>query len=121
MLADDVRKLPKPRSKMTGSGYTHLLDTVTTRRTKGEIEVGWGKYYGPMVENGTVRADAVPHVMPTFQKNKQKYYQAIDKELYGSKGEKKNGNYDKKPPIKDPVGRSISALISRKTENIQGI
>ena len=82
MLADDVRKLPKPRSKMTGSGYTHLLDTVTTRRTKGEIEVGWGKYYGPMVENGTVRADAVPHVMPTFQKNKQKYYQAIDKELW---------------------------------------
>ena len=28
MLADDVRKLPKPRSKMTGSGYTHLLWTA---------------------------------------------------------------------------------------------
>lgn len=47
MLADDVRKLPKPRSKMTGSGYTHLLDTVTTRRTKGEIEVGWGEILWP--------------------------------------------------------------------------
>ena len=49
-LIRDVRALPKPRSKITKSGYTHLLDSVAMRKNKGEIEVGWGKYYGPMVE-----------------------------------------------------------------------
>ena len=81
-MAADVRKLPKPRSRVNASGYTHLLDTVTYRRTKNEVEVGWGKYYGPMVENGTVRARAIPHILTTFQTNKQKYYQIIERQLW---------------------------------------
>ena len=41
-LARDVRALPKPRSQIRKSGYTHLLDTVSARKGKnGEVEVGW--------------------------------------------------------------------------------
>ena len=81
-LIRDVRALPKPRSKITKSGYTHLLDSVAMRRNKGEIEVGWGKYYGPMVENGTTKMDAQPHFRPTFNKNKEKYYKLMIDEIW---------------------------------------
>lgn len=68
-FAKDVRALPKPRSRISAAGYTHLIDTVTTRRNKKEIEVGWGKYYGPMVERGTKKMKAAkPHIRPTFEK-----------------------------------------------------
>lgn len=33
-LARDVRALPKPRSQIRKSGYTHLLDTVSARKGK---------------------------------------------------------------------------------------
>ena len=83
MFVQDVRKLPKPRSAIKAAGYTHLLDTVTYRKNKGEIEVGWGKYYGPMVEHGTRKMNGTPHIKPTFQSNKDKYFRAIQKRLFG--------------------------------------
>ena len=81
-LSNDVRALPKPRSQITKSGYTHLLDSVTFRKNEGEIEVGWGKYFGRMVENGTIKMDAQPHMRPTFNKNKEKYYKLMIDEIW---------------------------------------
>ena len=77
----DVRKLPHPRSK-SSAGCTHLLDTVTYKRKTDEIEVGWGKYYGPMVDRGTVKMSARSHIKPTFEKNKNKYYKQIEDNFY---------------------------------------
>ena len=76
----DVRKLPRPRSQISKPGYTHLLDTVTSKRNKSEIEVGWGKYYGPMVENGTRKMRGAPHLKPTF--DKEKYFRNINERLF---------------------------------------
>lgn len=81
-FAKDVRKLPRPRSNMTGSGYTHLLDTVTTKRLKSEVEAGWGKYYGPMVDRGTRKMKATPHMNPTYKSNQKKYYDIMKKNLF---------------------------------------
>lgn len=74
---NDVRALPKPRRQLDAAGYTHLLDTVCSKKNKDEIEVGWGKYYGPMVERGTKKFDGTPHMKPTFEKNKYKYYKTM--------------------------------------------
>lgn len=79
-LARDVRALPKPRRP--GGGRTHMLDSVTTKRRGEEIEVGWGKYYGPFVENGTRKMGAQPHMKPTFNRNKEKYYRKMQKALF---------------------------------------
>ena len=54
-FTSDLLKLPRPISKIRKAGYTHLVRTFAYRKKKDEIEVGWGKYYGPMVENGTVK------------------------------------------------------------------
>lgn len=80
----DLLKLPKPKSKIRSSKHTHLVDTFTyekSKRRKGEIEVGWGKYYGRMVEEGTSRMGRQPHFKPTFERNKEKYYKKMIKEL----------------------------------------
>lgn len=83
-LVRDMMALPKPRSDIRKAGYTHLLDTMSYRRNRGEIEVGWGKYYGPMVERGTHRAPkGSPHVRPTFERNKGTYNNLMIKELFG--------------------------------------
>lgn len=79
----DVRALPKPRSLISKGGYTHLLDTVTTRRAEKEIETGWGKYYGTMVEKGTRRMNAQPHMSTTYKRNADKYYKMMNKKLFG--------------------------------------
>lgn len=81
-LAEDVRKLPKPRSSVNKAGYTHLLDTVTWQKEKKEVKVGWGKYYGRMVENGTHLMRAQPHLLPTFERNKEKYYKLMTGGLF---------------------------------------
>ncbi|WP_297780353.1 HK97-gp10 family putative phage morphogenesis protein [Blautia sp.] len=81
-FATDIRKLPKPRSEITKAGYTHLLDTVTYKRTKSDIEVGWGKYYGPMVENGTKKMNGSPHIKPGFERNKEKYYKIMTQNIF---------------------------------------
>lgn len=82
-LAADVRALPSPRSQMNAPGYTHLLDTVTYQTQGEEVVVGWGKYYGPMVENGTVKMNGIEHVKPTFEKNSEKYYKNMQKAIFG--------------------------------------
>lgn len=81
-LAKDVRALPKPRSQLVSGGYTHLLDTVTSRRKDKEVEVGWGKYYGPMVEGGTTKMGSQPHLVPTWNRNKDKYINDLQEKLY---------------------------------------
>lgn len=79
----DVRKLPKPRSQVSKAGYTHLIDTTTYKRKRNEIEIGWGKYYGPMVENGTTKMRGTPHIKSNFNNNLLKYYKMIDTQLFG--------------------------------------
>ena len=80
---EDVRALPRPRSRMMAPGYTHLLDGVTYQTSKGEVLAGWSKYYGPMVENGTIKMDAQEHMRPTFKKNKERYYGNMQKKIFG--------------------------------------
>lgn len=79
----DVRALPRPRSQIRAPGYTHLLDTVTYQRTKNEVVTGWSKYYGPMVDKGTRKMKGVAHMGPTFERNKERYYGAMQKKLFG--------------------------------------
>ena len=73
----DAIKLPKPISKIRKAGYTHLVHSFSYRVKKKEVEVGWGKYYGPMQEHGTINMDANPHLYPLFNKNKEKYYKTM--------------------------------------------
>lgn len=80
---EDVRALPKPRSRMMAPGYTHLLDEVTYQISKEEVLTGWSKYYGPMVENGTIKMDAQEHMRPIFEKNKERYYGNMQKKIFG--------------------------------------
>ena len=69
----DLLRLPRPKSQISKSGYTHLVDSFAYKRNDKNIEVGWGKYYGPMVENGTVNMSASPHLKPLYDSNKEKY------------------------------------------------
>lgn len=77
----DLSKLTKPMSQIKKSGYTHLIDSFTYRVKKDEVEVGWGKYYGPMVEHGTTKMNKQPHLYPLWNKNKEKYYKLMLAEL----------------------------------------
>ena len=54
-----------------------MLDSVTYRKENGDVVAGWGKYYGRMVEQGTKKMRAVPHFATTFERNKEKYYDAM--------------------------------------------
>lgn len=76
-FVNDLLKLPKPMSKIKKAGYTHLVNCFAYRKKKAEVEVGWGKYYGPMVEHGTEKMDENPHVYPLWDKNKEKYYKTM--------------------------------------------
>lgn len=76
-FVNDLLKLPRPISKIRKAGYTHLINSFAHRKKKDEIEAGWGKYYGPMVEHGTEKMDANPHVYPLWDKNKEKYYKTM--------------------------------------------
>ena len=81
-FTEDLRKLPKPISQIRKSGYTHLINTFSYRKKGKEYEVGWGKYYGPMVENGTVKMAARPHLKPCWERNKERYYSKMIKEIF---------------------------------------
>lgn len=74
---NDLDKLAKPMSKIKRSDYTHLIDTFCYEEKKDEIVVGWGKYYGRMVENGTEKMSARPHFYPVWDKNKDRYYKLM--------------------------------------------
>lgn len=76
-FVNDLLKLPKPKSKINAVGYTHLVDTFAYRMKGSQVEVGWGKYYGPMVENGTRKMSAQPHLTKLFENQKQKYYKSM--------------------------------------------
>lgn len=83
-LVRDVKTLPKPRSQTRKAGYTHLLNTATSRTVKNEVEVGWGKYYGPMLERGTRKMPkGAPHYTKVYERNKKIYYTDMQKELFG--------------------------------------
>lgn len=73
----DLDKLSKPISKIKKSGYTHLINSFVCEDTKDEVIVGWGKYYGRMVENGTKKMSSKPHFYPLWEKNKEKYYKLM--------------------------------------------
>ena len=81
-FTSDLLKLPKPRSRIHAAGYTHMVSTFTNRIAGNEVEVGWGKYYGPMVERGTIKMKGQPHLRPTFKSNSQKYYKIMTDELW---------------------------------------
>lgn len=74
---NDLLKLPKPISKIRKAGYTHLVDSFAYKVKKDEVEAGWGKYYGPMVEHGTTKMNEQPHLYPLWNKNKEKYYKSM--------------------------------------------
>lgn len=73
----DLLRLAKPMSKIRKSGYTHLIKSFSYKKKKDEIEVGWGKYYGPMLEHGTQNMNSQPHINPLWNKNKEKYYKLM--------------------------------------------
>lgn len=81
-FVNDLKKLPKPISQIRKSGYTHLIRTFSYRKKGKEFEVGWGKYYGPMVENGTKKMTARTHLRPCFERNKEKYYIHMMKKIF---------------------------------------
>lgn len=76
-FVNDLLKLPKPISRIRKAGYTHLIDSFAYRKKKNEIEAGWGKYYGPMLENGTKKMNAQPHLNPLWERNREKYYKTM--------------------------------------------
>lgn len=76
-FVNDLLKLPKPISRVKKAGYTHLVKSFSYKKKKEEIEVGWGKYYGPMVEKGTEKMNEQPHLYPVWDKNKEKYYKTM--------------------------------------------
>lgn len=78
----DLKKLTKPMSQIHKSGYTHLIRTFSYRKKEKEFEVGWGKYYGPIVENGSKNMTARTHLRPCFEKNKEKYYSLMFKKAF---------------------------------------
>ncbi len=77
----DLLKLTKPMSKIRKSGYVHLISSFAYRVKKNEVEAGWGKYYGPMIEHGTIKMSEQPHLNPVWNKNKEKYYDKMLNEL----------------------------------------
>lgn len=81
-LANEIEKRPKPRSKIAKQGYTHLLDSIAVRVNGKEVEVGWGKYYGPMVERGTKLMDSKEHVKPAWEENEDKCYKTMTNMLF---------------------------------------
>lgn len=84
-LADDVHRLPKPRR--SGTGYTHMLDSaVAAPSGKDAVLVSWGRYYGKFVEYGTKKMQAQPHLVPTWEKNKDRYYKLMQDKLFAKVG-----------------------------------
>ena len=81
-FVSDLLKLPKPRRVVKTPGYTHLVDSFALERSKTQVKVGWGKYYGPMVEHGTKKMAKQPHLKPLFEENKEKYYKTMKDHIF---------------------------------------
>ena len=82
-FVNDLLGLPKPRSQITKAGYTHIVSTFALERTDSGIKVGWGKYYGPMLECGTRKMTARAHLKTLFERNKEKYYKKMTESIFG--------------------------------------
>lgn len=85
-LISDVRALPSPRSNITKATHTHLLDAVSGKAEGNKYIVGWGVYYGPIVEAGHTtpkgtKVSARAHLRPTLRDNRQKYESAMQKKF----------------------------------------
>jgi len=85
-FVDDLKKLPRPFRAIRKGGYTHLIDTFQYRLHKSikEVTVGWGKYYGVMLEFGAVnytKAGKQPHMRPLYDKNQKKYQDIMIKAI----------------------------------------
>ena len=72
-----MRNRPSPR----GRSRDHMLDSIAYEQDTQQVEtvVGWGKFYGRMVESGhraggwaknTQTVTANPHLKPEFNKQK---------------------------------------------------
>ena len=84
-LAEDVHRLPKPRRR--GAGYTHMLDSVVaTPSGKDAVLVSWGRHYGKFVEYGTKKMSAQPHMIPEWDRNKERYYKMMQDNLFAKVG-----------------------------------
>ncbi len=81
-FVSELKKIPNPKSQIKKSGYTHLIDSFDFREKSKNVEVGWGKHYGKMVEFGTSKMKAQPHFYPTWEKNKNKILNKMVSELY---------------------------------------
>lgn len=78
----DLLKLPKPKSKIRSPKHTHLVDSFAHSRHKsGSVTIGWGRYYGRMVETGTVKMSAQPHLIPMWRRNESKYVKKLVKDF----------------------------------------
>ena len=82
-FVNDLLRLPRPRSRITKAGYTHIIGTFALERTESNIKVGWGTYYGPMLEHGTRKMAARAHLKPLFEQNKEKYYKKMTECIFG--------------------------------------
>lgn len=82
-FVSDLKHLPSPRSKINKAGYTHLIDSFASQQEKDQVLIGWGKYYGPMVEGGTKKMAARPHMKPLWKRNANKYYKIMIDKLNG--------------------------------------
>ena len=84
-LAVEVHRLPKPRRR--GAGYTHMLDSVAAAPSgKDAVLVSWGRYYGRFVEHGTKKMQAQPHLIPTWEQNKDRFYRMMQDKLFENVG-----------------------------------
>lgn len=86
---NDLRRLPKPYSKIRSSQHKHMLDEMGYRRAKHEeVEVGSGVYWLRFVEFGT-RASSKrrwgtprqPFLGPTYALNQSKYTKIMIEKL----------------------------------------
>lgn len=81
----DLKALPSPRSRISKAGYTHLINTFSSKQENDTVLVGWGKYYGRMVEKGTKKMSARPHFYPLFERNKNRYYNIMISNFHGGR------------------------------------
>lgn len=80
-VVTDAKKLTKPISEIRKNGYTHLVKSFDYEIRGKDVVVGWKKYYGRMVENGTNKMSARRHLKPLYEINKEKYYKLMLKTL----------------------------------------
>ena len=84
-FVEDLKKLPKPYREVRKPGYMHLVDLFKYKvnEKRVEVTVGWGKYYGVMLEFGAFnyKKGKQAHMNPLFEKNKKKYEETMKKTL----------------------------------------